>query len=164
MSRRSWLHLAFWLPLVLGALGYRWWLDRSQAVARGADEAVAASDAPWRQRRAEADEWARDIAGLGRVRAAKRLTWRALGPAQVQAGGALVWWHDGQNERVSYLPVAEDPPNAGLALVAALRDGRAVLFDLHGDAELVGRLEELGGGEGLPPDWEVLLPPEPATP
>lgn len=163
MSKRTWIRLAIWIPLLAIALGYRWWHDQPNPPSRAADDAVAADEA-FVQRSASAEEWAQPIETLGRERSAKRLAFQALGPDPLRAEGILVWWHDGVEERVSYLPAAGEDPGVGIALVLALMDGSAVLFDLHGDPGLVERLGELKPVAGLPEGWEILRPPpEPTT-
>ena len=154
-----WLRLAIWIPLVAIALGYRWWHDRSVSANAEAVHADAPAANGWRERRATMAEWNRPIAELGRDRQAKRLIWRGLGPEPLAARGALVWWQDGEQERVTYLAAADEDPTVGLDLIVALLDRRAVLFDLHGDPGLIDRLGDLSAGDGLPPGWEILLPP-----
>jgi len=164
MSTRAWTRFAIWIPLVLLAIGYRWWQggdgpSDAPVEAEGGEEAPAPIG--WRERRASAAEWQRPIAALGRDRQAKRLVWRGLGPEPVDARGALVWWHDGERERVSYLPVAGEDAMTGVGLASAIEDGSVVLFDLHGDPSLVERIVDIGSTGVLPEGWEVLLPPDP---
>lgn len=158
MSKRAWTHIAIWIPLVLLAVGYRWWHRPAPA------PATQESAVGWRERRASTAEWTRPIADLGRDRQAKRLSWSGLGPDPVAARGALVWWHDGERERVSYLPAAGEDAVTGVVLATAIEDGSVVLFDLHGDPGLAERIVDIGSTGTLPDGWEVLLPPEPVGP
>jgi len=164
MSRKLWIRLAIWAPIVLAALGYRWYLDHRGAAASDRegrhDAAPDARDDGTPRRVAPPGQWSRSIEALGRDRFAKRLVWKAIGPSPLQAGGDLVWFHDGESERVAYLSAPDDPPNTALAVLSALRDGRAVLFPFHGDPSLGDRLLELRAAEALPPGWVILLPPD----
>lgn len=114
---------------------------------------------------AETAQWLQPIAALGSQQLAKKLITRPL-RGQPPALGQLLWWHDGQAERIAYLPAAgEDPQRALLSLLAALEDGSVVMYNLHGDEQLLPRiLDSIARSPvfELPVGWRILLPPNSA--
>ncbi len=154
--------MAIWLPAVAIAVALRFSSGDATPPAPGTPSPSAAETAF--ERRAGVAEWQRSIAELGRERCAKRLAVVPTGPDSPAASGALVWWHDGERERIAYLPGAgEDPTVVAPLLVDGLLRGTAVLLNSHGDAALLQRIPELIPSYALPEGWQVLLPPLPAT-
>lgn len=107
-------------------------------------------------------EWALPIAELGRQQLAKRLVVLPLARAGMPPlpRGWLVWWHDADGERLSYLGADGERGDGALRLGAALRDGGLQLYDLHGDPTLRERLLDLPIHVELPVGWTVLEHPE----
>lgn len=168
VSRRVLIRFAIWIPLLLAVVAWRLWSD--WRAARSVDD--ESIEATWsaEQRRATPEEWQRDIAELGEQRLAKRIKWQLVHINEGNGGvpvprGTLVWWHDGTQERLAYLPApGEDPSAMAPALGIALSTGRAVVYrfaddpdpDLH--ARITGN--ELPVDFQLPPGWTVLRHPE----
>ena len=166
MSRRILLRLAIWIPLLLLVVAGKYWLEWRAEQERG--DPSTRTERGYQalpHRYASPEEWALPIAELGQRQLAKKLVYRPLERvegANLASRGELVWLHDGQGERLAYLAApSEDASAAAPALGIALREGKAVLFDLHGDPELVQRIRsgEMPVDYQLPEGWTVLLPP-----
>jgi hypothetical protein len=146
--------LVIWSVLLVTIIAVQVWYESAPAPKTEAG--------PTHTRREANDvEWALPIADLGGVGLGKRLVFRPVGSQAPDSKGDLVWWHDGEQERVAYLPApGEDATRAVFDLMRGLRDGTVLLYDAHGDADLQRRLhEEIIANWALPDGFSVLYAP-----
>ncbi|TVR14265.1 MAG: hypothetical protein EA401_04890 [Planctomycetota bacterium] len=155
------IRFAIWVPILLLIIAARWWwFPVADEGAVGGERMVTMADVPMRP--ASVAEWSRDIADLGEQALAKRLVWQPLRrDRRPQARGVLIWWHDGHDERIGYLPHPDedDAVVAAMSLMRALIAGDAVLYQVHGDPELGERLQDISANFAVPPGVTVLKPP-----
>lgn len=159
---RCLIRFAIWIPLLALVIAARWWwFPVADEAAPDGERMVTLADVPMRP--ATVEEWSRDIAALGQDALAKRLIWQPLrrdrGP---QARGVLLWWHDGRDERIGYLPHPDEDDGvvAAMSLMRALVAGDAVLYQVHGDPKLYRRLQDISANFAVPPGLTVLKPPD----
>ena len=116
----------------------------------------------WLERDASVDEWLADISQLGLNGKGKRLTWLPTVRKSETPRGVLVWWHDGQAERLGYIPAdGEDGSLAMFALVKGLTSREIVLYNVHNDPGLLPRiLDGLSANWALPQQLVILRPPQ----
>lgn len=167
-----WLRVALWTvgtAIIVTLLWLPRDIFRRPAAPAATASASSAAEAPTprislpRLRVAAADEWAQPIAELGRRSCAKQLVWHGLTGPSKDCHGQLAWWHDGNSERLAYLPAAGEGMRQALDVIASIRDGRAALYEFHGDSGLRERLGDLGNSIGLPEGFALLSPPRPSA-
>lgn len=164
------MRLAVWIALLALVVAGRWlWSQREAWLGQPATAAsaeVTAHASGVYLRPASVEEWQLDIATLGRQAKGKRLVWQPLNASawDYLPKGHLVWWHDGQAERLGYAPAAEENAQAAVVdIVRALLEGRAVLYNTHGDAELLQRIgDQMSANWRLPNGLVILSPPPPS--
>ena len=136
------MRIFIWVALLAILLAGRWWWENRNA----ADQAVAAAQfvqlpGGWLERHATAEEWAMDIAELGRAGFGKRLLWQPIVLNATSARGVLVWWHDGKSERLGYVPAQERTARGRCCpWCPGSCAGTVALYDIHGDPDLLGRI------------------------
>lgn len=104
---------------------------------------------------ATAEELNMSIADLGKRKLAKRLY---LLDAEQSFSGALAWWHDGQEERFSYLAgPGERWSYSSIALFRALSLNKVYIISYEGDGDIAQRLTNLPQPyEDIPEGWTLL--------
>ncbi len=101
-------------------------------------------------------EFSSDIAALGAQKLAKRIY---LLDAQQQFTGLLAWWHDGQQERLSYFAgLDENWTDSSIALLRALMHNKIHVMNFEGDGDIGQRLTDFAQpSDSLPAGWTLLL-------
>ena len=131
---------------------------------------------------ASEDEWQRDISELGAQQKGKRLDWRwiglsaggveGLGGLQGTSGaralsgegsrkrpsGDLVWFHDGTQEYVAYLPAEGEGSQQAVETIRGLIRGEAVMWGFHGDPSLIQRIDQVAMATSIPAGVDYSAP------
>ncbi|TVR41795.1 MAG: hypothetical protein EA402_12705 [Planctomycetota bacterium] len=166
MNRSLAMHFAVWVALLALIIAGRWIFHAADL--RIAPVSTASAPTPELLRPASLEEWSSDIVSLGRRGQGKLLVWQDLS-GRSWPPGALVWWHDGQQERLGWRSFTHPGESSAAvseaeatvaALVRGIAQGRVVLYALPADDHLRQRLAQgFPGSARLPAGLEILRPP-----
>ena len=159
----SFTRLIVWIVLLAIVLAGRFLWDVSvTSTEPELDPSAVVLPGGWIEREASVEEWLSDISALGISGAGKRLVWLPVALREAPPRGTVVWWHDGREERLGYIPAeGEDGTIVMFTFVRGLTSGQIALYDVHNDPELADRiLNQINANWAVPEQLLVLRAPK----